>query len=74
MKGVIGNCTMEYESVIGRGRVELVPDAEKFNALCILMKHYHQEDFPFNKSVIPHTTVFKLTVEAVSGKARRKHI
>ena len=67
-----GNCTMEYESVIGCGRIEMVPDDEKYDALCILMKHYHKEDFPFNKAIVPRTTVFKLIVEQVSGKRRMK--
>lgn len=67
-----GNCTMAYESVIGRGHIEILPDDEKYNALCILMKHYHQEDFPFDKSVMPHTKVFKLVVENITGKVRMK--
>ena len=48
-----GNCTMEYESVIGQGHIEIVSEEEKDDALCILMSHYHQETFPFDKSVIP---------------------
>lgn len=68
-----GNCTMTYESVIGRGRVYLVPEEEKYEALCILMRHYHKEDFPFNKAVMPQTVVFKLEVEEMTGKRRRKH-
>lgn len=67
-----GSCTMEYESVIGQGYIEMLSDDEKYNALCILMKHYHQEDFPFNKSVMPHTKVFKLVIEKVTGKIRMK--
>ncbi|MCH5268725.1 MAG: pyridoxamine 5'-phosphate oxidase family protein [Lachnospiraceae bacterium] len=67
-----GNCTMEYESVIGRGKIEMIPDEDKYSALCILMKHYHKEDFPFNKSIMPQTTVFKLVVESVTGKRRMK--
>lgn len=67
-----GNCTMEYESVIGRGRITFVPEEEKYNALCILMKHYHQESFPFNKAIMPQTTVFKLLVEELSGKRLMK--
>lgn len=67
-----GSCTMYYESVIGRGRLELVPDAEKYRALCILMRHYHQESFPFNQNVIPRTAVLKLTVEHMTGKVRTK--
>ncbi|MDE6232030.1 MAG: pyridoxamine 5'-phosphate oxidase family protein [Lachnospiraceae bacterium] len=67
-----GSCTMEYESVIGQGLVEIVPDEEKYNALCILMKHYHKEEFPFNKNIIPQTTLFKVTVNKVTGKRRMK--
>ena len=67
-----GSCTMEYESVIGQGYIEMLSDEEKYDALCILMKHYHQEEFPFNKAVIPHTKVFKLVVEKVTGKRRMK--
>ncbi len=65
-----GLCAMEYESVMGKGIIEFVPDEEKYDALCILMKHYHQENFPFNKSVMTRTKVFKLTVEEVTGKVR----
>lgn len=67
-----GNCTMEYASVIGRGHMEILSDEEKYEALCILMKHYHQEEFPFNKAVMPQTKVFKLVVEQVTGKRRKK--
>ena len=67
-----GSCTMEYQSVIGRGHIELIPENEKYDALCILMKHYHMENFPFNKDVIPRTTVFKLIVEHMTGKIRLK--
>lgn len=67
-----GSCTMNYESVIGQGHIEMLSDDEKFDALCILMKHYHQEEFPFNKAVMPKTKVFKLVVEQVTGKIRLK--
>lgn len=67
-----GNCTMEYESVIGRGKMEILPDEEKRMALKVLMKHYHKEDFIFNEAVIPQTVLFKLTVENVTGKRRMK--
>lgn len=65
-----GHCTMEYKSVIGRGHIEPVPEEEKYHALCVLMAHYHQEAFPFNQAAIPRTTVLKLTVEQMTGKAR----
>ena len=67
-----GSCTMEYESVIGQGYIEMLSDEKKYDALCILMKHYHQENFPFNEAVMPHTKVFKLVVEKVTGKRRMK--
>jgi nitroimidazol reductase NimA-like FMN-containing flavoprotein (pyridoxamine 5'-phosphate oxidase superfamily) len=64
------NCTMEYESVIGNGIVEFVDEDEKLEALDLLMRHYRQEDFPINIKVLPHTKVFKLTVNSLTGKAR----
>lgn len=67
-----GSCTMYYESVIGTGIMEMVPEEEKYNALCILMRHYHQESFAFNQTVIPRTNVFKLTVNQITGKTRGK--
>lgn len=65
-----GNCTMAYESVIGQGHIEILADEEKLDALNIMMKHYHKEDFAFNKAVMPHTKVFKLVVEKLTAKAR----
>lgn len=67
-----GNCAMDYASVIGQGYIEILSDDEKYDALCILMNHYHQEEFPFNKAIMPQTKVFKLVVEKVTGKARKK--
>lgn len=67
-----GNCTMEYESVIGRGRIETVPEEEKDKALTLLMKHYRQEDFSYNKAVVPGTRLSRLTVEELTGKRRMK--
>ena len=39
------SCTMEYECVMGEGKIEIVTDDEKYDALCEIMKHYHKEDF-----------------------------
>ena len=66
----IGNCTMEYESVVGQGTIHILSDEEKYDALCILMNHYHKEGFPFNKAIMPQTTVYKLVVENMTGKRR----
>ncbi len=68
-----GMCTMEYESVVGRGRIERVEDeAEKLRALELLMAHYREPDFPFGEKAVPKTTVLKLTVEHMTGKRRKK--
>lgn len=67
-----GNCTMEYKSVIGRGRIEMIGEEGKSEALNILMRHYHKDDFPFDRSVMPQTCVFKLVVEDMTGKAKLK--
>ena len=66
-----GNCTMAFESVMGHGRLEIVEGEEKLEGLRLLMAHYRQENFPYNKAVIPQTTIMKLTVEELTGKARR---
>lgn len=67
-----GTCTMEYESVVGRGRIEILPEEEKQEALEILMRHYHPEPIPLNRAVMPQTAVFKLVVEEMTGKRRMK--
>ena len=61
---------MKYKSVIGRGRLEIVPEEERYSALCILMKQYHKEDFAFDRAVVSRTTVMKLVVEKITGKER----
>ena len=66
------NCTMEYESVIGRGTIEMVPEEEKYEALKILMRQYHAEDFPFNTDMIRVTAVLKMTVTGMTGKRRNQ--
>jgi Predicted flavin-nucleotide-binding protein len=65
-----GNCTMEYESVIGDGYIEFAEEEDKKHALDILMKQYHKEEFVYNSNVIPMTTVMKLTVANITGKMR----
>ena len=65
-----GHCTMKYESVIGTGRLEIVPDAEKMEALSIMTDHYHQEHFEFDPKAVPRTTAMRLVVEKMTGKRR----
>lgn len=66
------SCTMYYESVIGRGNVEMLSESEKYDALCRIMRHYHKEDFQFNKDVIKMTNVFKLEITELTAKSRSR--
>lgn len=62
--------TMEYESVIGIGKVSYITEkAEKTKALKQLMKHYAKDKtFSFPDHVIEGVTVFRLDVSEFSGK------
>jgi len=61
-------CTMKYESVVGAGRIEIVPEEEKYKALGALMGQYHEEGFSFPEEAADRTAAMKLIVESVSGK------
>ena len=66
-----GYCTFAYESVMGKGRVSILPEAEKESALRELMNHYHTDKTAhFNPAAIPRTMVYKLTVEEMRGKRK----
>ena len=66
-----GYCTMSYESVIGRGRIRILPEDEKMNALKKLMGHYHEsEDTYFNPAAISRTLVYSLEVEEMTAKRK----
>ena len=64
------SCTMGYASVIGHGTIETVKDEDKYEALKILMRQYHAEDFKFNTDMMKVTTVLKMTVTDMTGKRR----
>ena len=64
------SCIMGYESVIGHGVIETVPDENKYESLKILMRQYHAEDFKFNTDMMRVTTVLKTTVIDMVGKRR----
>ena len=68
--------SMEYESVIGSGRISLcVENTEKTYALKQLMMHYSKnEEFTFPDRALESATVFKLDVTEVSGKRNMKHM
>lgn len=64
------SCTMGYASVIGRGIIEFVDNENKFEALKMIMRHYHHESFNFNTDMMKATTVFRLKVLDMAGKRR----
>lgn len=64
------SCTMGFASVIGHGTIEIVPDEDKYEALKILMRQYHAEDFKFDTRMMSVTTVLKMTVTDMIGKRR----
>ncbi|WP_295759224.1 pyridoxamine 5'-phosphate oxidase family protein [uncultured Holdemanella sp.] len=64
------SCTMGYESIIGHGTMELLKEEQKFDALKILMRQYHEEDFKFNTDMMKVTSVFRLKVLDMTGKRR----
>ena len=67
-----GYCTYAYESVVGRGRLYMVPEAEKAASLACLMDHYHPgENAYYNPAAIPRTAVDYLEVESMTGKRKK---
>ena len=66
-----GYCTYDYASVMGKGWITILPDEEKPAALRTIMDHYHSgENAYFNPAAMPRTTVYKLTVEEITGKRK----
>lgn len=64
------SCTMGYESIIGHGIMEFLKEEQKFDALKILMRQYHEEDFKINTNMMKVTSVFRLKVLDMTGKRR----
>ena len=66
-----GYCTMAYESVTGRGRIRILDEEEKMEALKKLMGHYHKDkEAYFNPAAISRTLVYVLEVDKVTGKRK----
>jgi nitroimidazol reductase NimA-like FMN-containing flavoprotein (pyridoxamine 5'-phosphate oxidase superfamily) len=68
------NYTMEYESVIGTGKISYITEkSEKTVALTRLMKQYVKDkDFAFLDNVLETVTVLKLEVSEFTGKRLRR--
>ena len=62
--------TTVYESVIGYGTTEKVYGDEMIKGLCLLLAHCGYEGFPFDQSVTNILTVYKITLDSITGKRR----
>jgi hypothetical protein len=61
--------TMEYESVIGNGEIEILSENQKMEALNYIMKNYsNKEEFNFDARYLEVVCVYKLTAEKITGK------
>ena len=66
-----GYCTMAYESVIGKGKIRILSEDEKMDALKKLMAQYHKnKEAYFNPAAIPRTLVYCLEVEEMTAKRK----
>ena len=66
-----GYCTMAYESVVGRGKIRILDEKEKMDALKKIMGQYHKDkEAYFNPAAISRTLVYVLTVEKITGKRK----
>lgn len=60
-----------YASVMGRGRVEIVEDAqEKIRGLKLLMKHQTGRDFAIDERMSSAVVVLKISLFEFTGKSR----
>lgn len=67
-----GYCTMAYESVIGRGRIRILEEDEKAEALTKLMEQYHPDGKTYyNPAAVNRTMVYCLNVEQITGKRKK---
>ncbi len=62
--------TTVYESIIGYGTAEKVYGDEMVQGLRLLLAHCGYEGFPFDQSVTKILTVYKITLDSVTGKRR----
>lgn len=75
-------CTMNYESVMGIGKLEILKsNDEKIKGLSLLMDHYHPEgeqvfdtvngrEVTFNTAALDRTMVYRLIVNQYSAKRK----
>lgn len=66
------SCTasMTYESVIGRGEINLLSDGEKEYALTIILNHYQIEAKKYSPIHLMNTAVYSIKCSAYTAKRR----
>ena len=62
------SCNFRYESIVGTGHIEIVPDEEKDKALTLLMNHYHHETVKYNPKFMHMTQCMKIIVDTITAK------
>lgn len=63
--------TWKYESVCGKGRIELVEGNEGITALKEVMRKYDPEhEHAFDERHLKAVTLMKITIESLTGKRR----
>lgn len=61
--------SMSYRSVFASGEVEFIEDYEaKVEALNIIMAHYTDRKFTYNKPAVVNVCVFKVKLENITAK------
>lgn len=61
--------TMRYKSFMGKADIELLEGEERQHGIDIMMDRYEEtRDFDYNRNVVAHTLLAKLTVTEYSGK------
>lgn len=67
------DCSMNYESLIGEGSIEILTDpAEKRFGLDRIMAHYGRTDCTYGDRILDRTCVMRLRVGSLSGKRLAK--
>jgi len=61
--------SMKFQSVIGFGTVSFIDDqAEKEQALKIIMSQYSEKQFEFSQNKLKTTAVIKVEIDSMTGK------
>lgn len=65
--------SMEYESVIGSGRAEILEGAEKLHALKMIMRQYAGgREFEIKEPMAEAVAIFRVVSQTVTAKALKK--